>query len=248
MFSCLLLKQILLMILTGCFTSYAETVIQGKVGENITLPCHYSVKNNEFTDTCWGRSCPLLGSCSDKMISINKNLKIDGQLQKYHLMGNVSQGDVSLTIVDITEDDVGTYCCRVEYQGWFNDGKMLFKLLIKEASLHTTPIYFSTSNFISEPKSIFITESPPNNISYMSIMVKKKVRNSSYRIGLYIGIGTCVILFVIIILLIIKWYLQKKQKTNNSTSQMAFTNSAARGIQHVVSADVHAPENIYQCS
>ncbi|KAG8128481.1 hypothetical protein E2320_015348, partial [Naja naja] len=66
------------------------------------------------------------------MISINKNLKIDGQLQKYYLKGNVSQGDVSLTIANITEDDVGTYCCRVEYEGWFNDGKMLFKLLIKE--------------------------------------------------------------------------------------------------------------------
>uniref|UniRef100_A0A8C6XFP9 Immunoglobulin V-set domain-containing protein n=1 Tax=Naja naja TaxID=35670 RepID=A0A8C6XFP9_NAJNA len=88
--------------------------------------------NNGLTDTCWGRSCPSLGSCPNKMISINKNLKIDGQLQKYYLKGNVSQGDVSLTIANITEDDVGTYCCRVEYEGWFNDGKMLFKLLIKE--------------------------------------------------------------------------------------------------------------------
>ncbi|XP_058027386.1 hepatitis A virus cellular receptor 2-like [Ahaetulla prasina] len=248
MFSCLLLKQILLMLLTGSFTSYAETVIQGKVGENITLPCHYSVKDNGLTDICWGRSCPAAGSCPNKMISINKYLEIDGQLQKYHLMGSVSQGDVSLTIANITEDDVGTYCCRVEYQGWFNDGKIFFKLLIKEALLYTTPIYFSTSNFVPEPKLLFITESPLNNISlYRSIMVKEQTKNSPYRIGLYLGIGICVILFAIIILLLIKWYLHKKQKTINSTSQVAFTNSAAQGIQHVVSADVHAPENIYHC-
>lgn len=117
---------------TGCFTSYAETVIQGKVGENINLPCHYSVKDNGLTYVCWGRSCPLVGSCPNKMISINKYLDIDGQLQKYNLMGNVTQGDVSLTIANITEDDGGTYCCRMEYQGLFNDGKIFFKLLIKE--------------------------------------------------------------------------------------------------------------------
>ncbi|XP_032068278.1 hepatitis A virus cellular receptor 1 homolog isoform X3 [Thamnophis elegans] len=231
MFSCLLLKQILLMILTGCFTTYAETVIQGSVGENITLPCHYSVKDNGLTDTCWGRSCPSMGSCSKKMISINKKLEIHGRLQKYHLMGSVSQGDVSLTIANITEDDVGTYCCRVEYDGLFNDGKMLFKLLIKEASLHTTPIYFTTSNFVSEPTSVVISESPLNgvcggepfsererrkvlhavcfqvrfNISlYTSIMVKKQGKNLLYQIGLYFGIGWCVLLFAIIILLLIK--------------------------------------------
>ncbi|XP_015682194.1 hepatitis A virus cellular receptor 2 [Protobothrops mucrosquamatus] len=249
MCSCLLLKQILLVVLTGSFTSYAETVIQGKVGENITLPCHYSVKDHGLTDTCWGRSCPLVGSCPNKMISINENLEIDGQLEKFHLLGNVSQGDVSLTIVNITKDDMGTYCCRMEYQGLFNDDKIFFKLLIEEASLHTTPIYFSTSNFVSKPKWVFITESPVNNISLpMSTMVKKQGKNPRYRIGLYIGIGACAIIFIIIILLIIKWYLHKKQKTINSASQVAFSNSAARGVQNVLNADVHAPENIYHCS
>lgn len=102
------------------------------MGENITLPCHYSVKYRGLTDTCWGQSCPLMGSCPNKMISINTNLEIDGQLEKFHLMGNVSQGDVSLTIVNITKDDMGTYCCRMEYQGLFNDEKMFFKLLIEE--------------------------------------------------------------------------------------------------------------------
>ncbi|XP_032068277.1 hepatitis A virus cellular receptor 2 homolog isoform X2 [Thamnophis elegans] len=248
MFSCLLLKQILLMILTGCFTTYAETVIQGSVGENITLPCHYSVKDNGLTDTCWGRSCPSMGSCSKKMISINKKLEIHGRLQKYHLMGSVSQGDVSLTIANITEDDVGTYCCRVEYDGLFNDGKMLFKLLIKEASLHTTPIYFTTSNFVSEPTSVVISESPLNNISlYTSIMVKKQGKNLLYQIGLYFGIGWCVLLFAIIILLLIKRCRDKKKMTINSTSQVAFTNSATEGIPYVVSDHVRAPENIYHC-
>ncbi|XP_070591944.1 hepatitis A virus cellular receptor 2-like [Erythrolamprus reginae] len=251
MFSCLLLEQILFMILTGCFTSYAETVIEGKVGEDITLPCHYSVKDNGHTDICWGRSCPPLG-CSNKLISMDKYLKIDGQLQKYHLMGNVSQGDVSLTIYSITEDDAGTYCCRLEYRGLFNDEKIFFKLLVKEALLHTTPIYFSTSNFppiyfstsnfVSEPKSVFITESSLNSI------LKEQVKNSPYWIGIYVGIGTCAILITILILLIIKWYLHKKQKTINSTSQMAFTNSTAQGIEHIARADVHALENIYLCN
>ncbi|XP_025022225.1 hepatitis A virus cellular receptor 2 [Python bivittatus] len=249
MFSCLLLKQILFMILTGSFTSCAETVIQGKVGENITLPCHYSVEQKGLIYTCWGKSCPPIGRCSNEIISINEKLEIDRQSQKYHLMGNVDQGDVSLTIASITKNDVGPYCCRVEIPGWFNDEKKHFKLLIKEALLHTTPIYFSTSNFVSEPRWAFTTESPLDNISlHMPVMAKEPRKNERSWIALYIGIGTGAVLLIIIILLIVKWYLHKKQKIINSTSQVAFSNSTAGGIQHVLRAGVQAPENIYDCS
>ncbi|XP_063152525.1 hepatitis A virus cellular receptor 2-like [Candoia aspera] len=249
MFSCLLLKQILFTVLTGTFKSCAVTVIQGKVGETITLPCHYSVESYGLTYTCWGQSCPSVGSCPNKMISINKQLEIDEQSQKYHLMGNVNHGDVSLTIANITEDDVGTYCCRVEIQGLFNDEKKHFKLLIKEALLHTTPIHFSKSNFVSEPRWAFTTESPLDNISFhMSVTAKEPRKNERPWIGLYIGFGIGAILFIIIVLLIVKCYLHKKQKIINSTSQVAFSNSAAGGIQHIFRAGVHAPENIYECS
>ncbi|CAI9532949.1 unnamed protein product [Staurois parvus] len=36
-------------------------------------------------------------------------------------MGDIAQGNVSLTISDLTKEDEGLYCCRVEIHGLGND-------------------------------------------------------------------------------------------------------------------------------
>lgn len=45
-------------------------------------------------------------------------------------MGNVAGGDVSLTIRQVEESDSGTYGCRVEIPGWFNDHKHQMTLTV----------------------------------------------------------------------------------------------------------------------
>lgn len=43
--------------------------------------------------------------------------------QRYNLWGYISYGDVSLTIENVKAEDAGTYCCRIEIPGLFNDIK-----------------------------------------------------------------------------------------------------------------------------
>ncbi|KAJ8405537.1 hypothetical protein AAFF_G00320100 [Aldrovandia affinis] len=42
------------------------------------------------------------------------------------------EGDVSLTIINVTENDSGIYGCRVEIPGLFNDLKQIFNLIIRK--------------------------------------------------------------------------------------------------------------------
>lgn len=55
----------------------------------------------------------------------------------YQLMGNIRQGDVALTIVNVTESATGTYCCRVEIRGWNNDQKTHVEIVIEEGEQNT---------------------------------------------------------------------------------------------------------------
>ncbi|KAM6999911.1 cell adhesion molecule DSCAM-like [Tautogolabrus adspersus] len=43
--------------------------------------------------------------------------------ERYLFMGNLEEGDVSLTIRQVEESDSGIYGCRVDVPGWFNDHK-----------------------------------------------------------------------------------------------------------------------------
>ncbi|KAM3926040.1 T-cell immunoglobulin and mucin domain-containing protein 2-like [Leptodactylus fuscus] len=73
---------------------------------------------------CWGRGqCPLSG-CSDDIIWTDGSRVTWRKSDKYQLMGDMEKGDVTLTINRATMEDTGTYCCRVEVPGLFNDLKM----------------------------------------------------------------------------------------------------------------------------
>uniref|UniRef100_K7EWL8 Immunoglobulin V-set domain-containing protein n=1 Tax=Pelodiscus sinensis TaxID=13735 RepID=K7EWL8_PELSI len=50
---------------------------------------------------------------------------------RYQLEGDLTRGDVSLTIVNAAEADEGLYCCRVEIPGWFNDEKNHLEVVIE---------------------------------------------------------------------------------------------------------------------
>ncbi|XP_061093140.1 hepatitis A virus cellular receptor 1 homolog, partial [Conger conger] len=52
------------------------------------------------------------------------------QSRRYRLQSGVKKGDVSLTIINLTEEDSGIYGCRVEIPGLFNDKKLNFNLTV----------------------------------------------------------------------------------------------------------------------
>nr|XP_020669092.1 uncharacterized protein LOC110090008 [Pogona vitticeps] len=251
---------ILQLVFTGFLAAGVQTPIKGKVGQNITLPCHYSTNQHGITTICWGQGkCPY-SFCSKTIVHTDAQLKIHGTSSRYLLLGDIHQGDVSLTIVNTTEKDSGTYCCRVEISGWFNDKKTNVEVVIEKGNSETTSsaapvsstpalIDFSESYFILEPRWMPSTASQPDNVSfYFSTRMKHERKEEPSWTSLFVGCGVCAVLLVIVTLLLLKWHLHKKQKMNNATSQIVFSNSEVGGIHHVLDAGVHAPENFYEFS
>ncbi|NXP83322.1 HAVR1 protein, partial [Ramphastos sulfuratus] len=124
----------------------SDSVVRGNVGQNVTVPCLYNVEMTQgVTSVCWGRgSCPA--SKCDQTIIWTDGWKVTEQYnRRYTLEGNLLAGDVSLTIVNAEEADSGTYCCRVEVPGWFNDQRNNHKVVIEKAKISTASPHTYTS-------------------------------------------------------------------------------------------------------
>ncbi|KFQ73316.1 hypothetical protein N335_13817, partial [Phaethon lepturus] len=220
------MSWILLILFTG--PTVSGSLVKGKVGQNITVPCFYSVKTTwDITSMCWGRgSCPV-SKCYQTIIWTDGWRVTEQHNSRYMLKGNLPMGDVSLTIVNAEEADSGIYCCRVEISGWFNDQTSNYKVVIEKARTSTASPHTYTSEQTSAPgsasKSSFTTtrtwpsvsasEAPrtasgPCSSTSDCLDVTSKLQNVSVSLpshqysenGLYIGIGLCVVLLAILIL------------------------------------------------
>ncbi|XP_039630451.1 hepatitis A virus cellular receptor 2 homolog isoform X2 [Polypterus senegalus] len=128
--------------------SSSEVAVTATAGHNVTLPCRYSSFRSEVHFFCWGRSeCPGRGQCGS-----NEIYKWDGRVHrmsdKYQLTGDIQRGDLSLTVVNVTMEDSGPYCCRIEILGLFNDVKNSMWLTVTEECSEgptTTPRGHATS-------------------------------------------------------------------------------------------------------
>lgn len=124
---------------TGLILLWTDAVVSqvrvsGVVGQSVMLPCTYSTAR-EVTTMCWGRGpCPLY-SCSNELIGTDGHHVTFQRSTRYKLNGLISKGNVSLTIRNATQADSGTYCCRVEHSGWFNDLKVNILLEVKPGEL-----------------------------------------------------------------------------------------------------------------
>ncbi|XP_056425889.1 hepatitis A virus cellular receptor 1 homolog [Hyla sarda] len=81
---------------------------------------------------CWGRGdCPQF-ACNDTIIWTFGHTLTKSESYRYQLLGNIRQGDVSLTITGATKEDEGTYCCRVKIKRPFDDLKKEIVIKILE--------------------------------------------------------------------------------------------------------------------
>uniref|UniRef100_A0A8B9D200 Ig-like domain-containing protein n=1 Tax=Anser cygnoides TaxID=8845 RepID=A0A8B9D200_ANSCY len=138
MFRFVLFRWIMIQIFIVHTTS--ETVVRGIIGQPVRLPCFYQVaREKDVSDMCWGRGpCPN-SKCNNKILHTTGNRVTFRKSQRYNLQGYISYGDVSLMIREVRGEDAGTYCCRIEIPGWFNDIKQNIKLVVARAhSVKTT--------------------------------------------------------------------------------------------------------------
>ncbi|NXJ66491.1 HAVR1 protein, partial [Rostratula benghalensis] len=135
---------------TSAFLSTGSTIsaslVKGTVGQTVTVPCFYSVKSTQdITSVCWGRDkCPS-SKCSRTIIWTDGWKVTEQSHSRYKLKGNLQTGDVSLTIVNAVEADSGTYCCRVEIPGLFNDQLNNYNVVIEKARISTASPHTYTS-------------------------------------------------------------------------------------------------------
>uniref|UniRef100_A0A3P8WAL0 T-cell immunoglobulin and mucin domain-containing protein 4-like n=1 Tax=Cynoglossus semilaevis TaxID=244447 RepID=A0A3P8WAL0_CYNSE len=100
------------------------------VGTDVTLRCNYDAQKYGRLYGCWGRGAIPSRGCANEVIRSDGISVVSRQSERYLLMGDIVEGDVSLTIRQVEESDSGIYGCRVEIPGWFNDHKHEQKLTV----------------------------------------------------------------------------------------------------------------------
>nr|XP_038042468.1 hepatitis A virus cellular receptor 2 homolog isoform X4 [Anas platyrhynchos] len=185
---------------------------------------------------CWGRGpCPA-SKCSETLVWTD-GWKVTYQSHsKYVLRGKLHAGDVSLTIINAKEADSGTYCCRVEIPGLFNDQLTNLQVVIKKA-----PGSASEASFAETWPSVSASETPQTN---ESIPVHSQQHSEG---AVYISAGVCVVFLVVLVLglLLIRRYLHNMKKMSNFASSVAFWKPKRADNQSALEVEIHAEENIY---
>ncbi|XP_043925846.1 T-cell immunoglobulin and mucin domain-containing protein 4-like [Protopterus annectens] len=113
-----------LIVLSGCYASFAYgSMVKGELGKTVHLPCSYDADNHGILHMCWqkGPCYPFSSGCSPEVIKTDGKKVTQRNSNRYRLNGNLRRGNVTLTILRVTEEDSGKYCCRVEVKGLLND-------------------------------------------------------------------------------------------------------------------------------
>ncbi|XP_014398640.1 PREDICTED: hepatitis A virus cellular receptor 1-like isoform X1 [Myotis brandtii] len=157
----------------------SQTRVTGVVGQSVTLPCTYSTAGG-IAPMCWGQGPCSLFRCSNTLVSTDGYRVTFEKDKRYRMNGIISRGNLSLTIQNAALSDTGTYCCRIEFKGWFNDYKENIFLEIKPAptTAPTPPKVFSsapttpgtTKNLKTAPPKVTSVPTPPKVSTYAPII------------------------------------------------------------------------------
>ncbi|XP_031411570.1 hepatitis A virus cellular receptor 2 isoform X4 [Meleagris gallopavo] len=230
------LDWILLIWLTG--PTVSGLLVKGEIGQNITVPCFYMVKTeHDITSMCWGRDACPSSKCSRPIIWTDGRKVTEGDHTKYVLKGDLLKGNVSLTILSAQETDSGTYCCRVEIPGWFNDETTNLQVVVERAPGSASEASFTVRTW----PPVSVSEAPETNSS-VSTHSQQYSENSVYlRTGLCVGF----LLILLLCLFLGRRYLRNMKKLNKFASSVAFWRTERAGNQSALEVEIHAEENIY---
>ncbi|KAI5096710.1 T cell immunoglobulin and mucin domain containing 4 precursor, partial [Silurus meridionalis] len=109
--------------------SSSETQFKVNEGSTVILSCHYSVKQHGPSHVCWGRDCGTFW-CNDIIVQTDESGVISKVSDRYRLIGDVLSGQMDLGIQRIRRTDSGSYCCRINIDGLFNDKKVTYTLKV----------------------------------------------------------------------------------------------------------------------
>ncbi|XP_041443910.1 hepatitis A virus cellular receptor 1 homolog isoform X1 [Xenopus laevis] len=187
-------KQLITAVLLLCsVTLTCGDEVFGTEGQPVILPCTYKVSStSDITTMCWGKNTCPSSKCNQPLVWTDGYKVTFTSSNRYELNGPIPKGTVSLTIKSVTLEDQGTYCCRVEHHGWFNDMKLNIRLVVKKApvttkstittlrtttetikpsakptTIPTTTYVPTTGNFITEHEDHHTTESPPSSPTWV---------------------------------------------------------------------------------
>jgi len=117
-----------------------DLVVFGTAGDNVTLPCKYDAETIGVVAVCWGQGTLPYSKCNHPLVSTDGTRVYEGSAaawpgSRYRLLGDLRNGDVSMTILNASESDSGIYGCRVEIPGWFNDHKNQVELRVQKGEI-----------------------------------------------------------------------------------------------------------------
>uniref|UniRef100_A0A8C5ZLG5 Hepatitis A virus cellular receptor 2 n=1 Tax=Marmota marmota marmota TaxID=9994 RepID=A0A8C5ZLG5_MARMA len=236
MFAFITLLKVLLSFPLSSVSSEGEYIVE--VGQDASLPCSYNpISSKSLVPVCWGKeSCPVFG-CKDLVLSTDETNVKDQKSSRYQLKGNLHKGDVSLTIVNVTPADSGTYCCRIQFRGPVNDYKLNVELIIKPAKVNPAPT--AQRDVTTVLPRMLTTEGHGSGNTW-------GIGGTTTRRGLYIGVGISAGLALTLIFsaLILKWYSHRKKKLQNS-SLITLANPRPSGLANAAADRMRSEENIY---
>ncbi|KAG8508799.1 Hepatitis A virus cellular receptor 2, partial [Galemys pyrenaicus] len=196
-------------------------------GKDAILPCIYPRRENPVP-VCWGKGACPMSQCHNLVLNTD-GTKVKYQISsRYQLKGDIHLGNVSLTITHVTWNDSGSYCCRIEFPGPMNDGKVNLKLVVQPAKVAPVPTQTllgtpTTQGYYSEAETQ--TQEPlhdGNQTQSYSLMTE--VSPAGSRMGIiYMGAGISAGLLLVLIfgVLIFKCYSHKKEKSQDSSLQQS---------------------------
>ncbi|KAK7925631.1 hypothetical protein WMY93_007941 [Mugilogobius chulae] len=226
-------------------------LVEVEQGQNATLRCSYKTQTYGHLNSCWSKGeLPSRGMCGSNTIISSDGLRVTHRAShRYVLGGHLSKGDVSLTILNVSAQDTGTYGCRVDFPGWNNDQKHHFLLIVRQAAdpttaaplnttsssaLVTSDLHFTSSDLVSSSTDVWTSSS----------VSRTEEKNSStvLLMCLFILLFLLTLIIIVIIVIMKKRRLFQKMSENLNSVQFNSTNSTVHLEQRSQS---EREENIY---
>ncbi|XP_074148007.1 uncharacterized protein LOC141556935 [Sminthopsis crassicaudata] len=154
------------MVIELCLTQAISKTVTGFLGHSVQLPCFYSVTDRQNHVMCWGKDkCPN-NKCNGEIVRTDGRRMIWSKSSKYQLQGNIGRGDVTLTIKNTNIGDSGTYCCRIEVPGWFNDIKK--EIVLQLEKVPTTTTHRTTTQPLTTTTTTYLTTIQPPTTTHLT--------------------------------------------------------------------------------